>query len=206
MKIVRPSVKLEWITPGALQVIEGAGRVCYKSEDKITADSAEDFVRRIIARGHEAVIEHACASFRIVTDRGITHEIVRHRLASYCQESTRYCNYAGEKFGREISVIEPTGLEQGQHEAWRAGCEAAEVAYFQMLERGAPPQIARSVLPTCLKTEIIMTCNFREWRHFLKLRLGKGAHPQVIEVAEQIREILIRECKSVFGDLARHEK
>lgn len=201
MRIVKPSAILEWITPEPLRIIEAAGRVCYKSEDKITGGSAEDFVRRIVARGHEAVIEHASASFRIVTDRGITHEIVRHRLASYCQESTRYCNYAGERFGQEISVIEPPGMDAAQRAAWAAGCEAAEAAYFKMLEAGAPPQIARSVLPTCLKTEIVMTANFREWRHFLRLRLASGAHPQVIEVSRLIRSILLQECPAVFGDL-----
>lgn len=200
MKIVKPEAALEWITPDALKVIESAGRVCYKSEDKITGDSAAEFVRRIIARGHEAVIEHATASFRIVTDRGITHEIVRHRLASYCQESTRYCNYAGERFGQEISVLEPPGMNDAQRAAWVAGCEAAERAYFQMLQAGATPQIARAVLPTCLKTEIVMTANFREWRHFLRLRLGKGAHPQVIEVARLIRDVLVAACPPVFQD------
>ena len=202
MRIVKPSAILEWITPGALQIIEAAGRICYKSEDKITTDSAEDFVRKIVARGHEAVIEHASASFRIVTDRGISHEIVRHRIASYCQESTRYCNYANTRFGREISVIEPPKMDERQREAWLYGCEAAEEAYFRMLEAGATPQIARAVLPTCLKTELIMTANFREWRHFLKLRLAAGAHPQVVEVAGLIRAVLLAECPAVFGDLA----
>jgi len=201
MRIVEPSAELVWITPDALRVIEGAGRICYKSEDKIAAGTAEQFVKQILARGHEAVIEHASASFRIVTDRGITHEIVRHRIASYCQESTRYCNYGKEKFGNEISVIRPPKLNDAQEAAWRIGCEAAEKQYFAMLEAGATPQIARSVLPTCLKTELIMTANFREWRHFLKLRLGAGAHPQVIEVAQLIRAALVEACPAVFFDL-----
>ena len=178
MQIVKAGAVLEWITPNPLQVIEAAGRVCYKSEDQIKADSAAEFVEKIIGRGHEAVIEHASASFRIVTDRGITHEIVRHRLASYCQESTRYCNYAGERFGGEISVIMPPMLEVPSYaySAWRRSCLAAEKAYFEMLELGCPPQIARSVLPTCLKTEIVMTANFREWRHFLRMRVANLSH------------------------------
>ncbi len=201
MQIIKPDAILEWITPNALQILEKAGRVCYKSEDKITEDSAENFVGRIISRGHEAVIEHASASFRIITDRGITHEIVRHRIASYCQESTRYCNYAGDKFGQEISVIEPPKMTEEQRKSWVKGCEEAEKAYFQMLKDGSTPQIARSVLPTCLKTELIMTANFREWRHFLRLRLSSGAHPQVIEVAEIIKNILQKECPAVFKDI-----
>lgn len=200
MRIVEPSAELLWITPNAAQIIELAGRTCYKSEDRITDDSAATFVRMLIERGHEAVIEHACASFRIITDRGITHEIVRHRIASYAQESTRYCNYGKEKFGREIAVIQPPDLTPDAEAAWRASCESAEAAYFQMLDAGATPQMARAVLPTCLKTEIVMTANFREWRHYLTLRLAKAAHPQIIEVSRQIRDCLVRECPQVFGE------
>ncbi|MBN2712497.1 MAG: FAD-dependent thymidylate synthase [Planctomycetes bacterium] len=201
MQIVKPSVELLWITPDALQVIELAGRTCYKSEENITEDSAAKFVKMLISRNHDAVIEHASASFRIVTDRGITHEIVRHRVASYAQESTRYCNYSKEKFGNEISVIKPPSMTPLQEHEWKKACEEAERAYFEMLNSGASPQIARSVLPTCLKTEIVMTANFREWRHYLKLRTASGAHPQIIEVSNMIREVLMRACAPVFEDL-----
>ncbi len=201
MKIVEPTVNLEWITPDALKVLEGAGRICYKSESNITDSSAPSFVQKIIERGHEAVIEHASASFKIITDRGITHEIVRHRIASFCQESTRYCNYSNEKFDNEIAVIEPPKMNEASRNAWIRACETAEKEYFIMLESGATPQIARSILPTCLKSEIIMTCNFREWRHFLKLRLAKGAHPQIIQIAQMIKEILISKYPEVFSDL-----
>lgn len=200
MQIVKPAVELEWITPNALQIIERAGRICYKSEANIQDDSATDFVRKILSRGHHAVIEHAVASFRIITDRGITHEIVRHRLASYCQESTRYCNYAAEKFSQQISVIEPPDLNEQQYKTWFSSCEAAEKQYFAMLANGATPQIARAVLPTCLKTELIMTANFREWRHFLSLRLASGAHPQVREIAQMIAQKLAQECAIIFGE------
>lgn len=201
MQILEPSIELEWITPEPLKAIERAGRVCYKSEDRIGADTAETFVRGIVKRGHEAVIEHASASFRIVTDRGISHEIVRHRVASYCQESTRYCNYGKEKFGNQIAVIRPPDLTAEQERAWQAAMEAAEKAYFALLSADVSPQIARSVLPTCLKTELIMTANFREWRHFLKLRLPPAAHPQVRRVAGMIHQVLLDECPAVFDDL-----
>lgn len=201
MRIVEPSVELVWITPGALSVIEAAGRVCYKSEDKISETSAARFVRAIVQRGHEAVIEHASASFRIVTDRGVTHEIVRHRIASYCQESTRYCNYAQDKFGHEIAVIRPSDMTENEAQAWREGCEAAERAYFAMLAVGSKPQIARAVLPTCLKTEIVMTANFREWRHFLNLRLAGAAHPQMIDLAARIHALLKDACPPVFEEI-----
>jgi thymidylate synthase (FAD) len=177
VKIVPPSVALEWMTPNPLAAIEMAGRTCYQSEP---AGDSEGFVRKILARGHESVIEHAVASFRVVTDRGVTHEMVRHRLASYSQESTRYCAYPGE-----LTVIEPPNLGDA-YAAWRGGVEAASCAYDTMLARGMPPQIARSVLPNCLKTEIVMTANFREWRHFLRLRGSAAAHPQIRQIARMI--------------------
>jgi len=202
MREIEPAVELLWITPNALRIIEAAGRTCYKSEDKIADGTAPDFVRRLLARGHESVIEHATASFRIITDRGISHEIVRHRLASYSQESTRYCNYAREKFGGEIAVIRPPGMTIEQEAHWRRACEEAERAYFALLAAGATPQIARAVLPTCLKTELVMTATFREWRHFIRLRAAPAAHPQMAAIAERIHQILLRECPEVFEDLS----
>ena len=187
MKIIRPSVEL--IDPPSyvelLHKVEIAGRVCYKSENKIAEGTAEKFVRGIIKRGHEAVIEHGSLSVRFVCDRGVTHEIVRHRLASYCQESTRYCNYSNEQFGAEITVIEPLYLEPATfcYNLWRDAMQNAEDTYFALLNEGLTPQEARAVLPNSLKTEIIMTANLREWRHFCKLRASKAAHPQMREVA-----------------------
>ncbi len=201
MKIIKPSVELLWITPDSELQIEAAGRTCYKSEDKITADSAFKFVEQMRKRGHHAMIEHAVASFRIVTDRGITHEIVRHRLASYAQESTRYCNYTGDKFGKECSFIEPPGLNSEQLGFWKSGCRAAEDSYFLLLEAGCSPQIARAVLPNCLKTEIVMMAHLREWRHFIKLRGARAAHPQIRPVARDILWHLMQHAPSIFNDL-----
>ena len=201
MKIVPQSAELLFITPNAAQFIEKAGRVCYKSEDKITPTSASAFIKMLIhEKGHESVIEHAHATFRVVCDRGVSHEIVRHRIASYSQESTRYCNYAREKFGAEITVIEPPGLPPALREEWFCSMRAIEQLYVEMIEQKVSPQIARSVLPTCLKTEIVITYNFREWRHFLRLRTSKAAHPQMREVADTIRRILVEQCPEVFGD------
>jgi len=201
MKIVKPSVELLWITPNPEQQIETAGRTCYKSEDKITADSAAEFSRKLRKSGHHAMIEHAVASFKIVTDKGITHEIVRHRLASYAQESTRYCNYSGEKFGNECSFIEPPGLTTFQRSIWIPACQYAETRYFALLNTGCSPQIARSVLPHCLKTEIVMMCNFREWRHFITLRGSKAAHPQIRPIAMAIWWALNQFAPSIFEDI-----
>lgn len=187
MKIINANV--EFITPvdGAaiLKRLEQCGRVCYKSEAKITDTSAPAFVAGIIKRGHEAVLEHCSFTVKFICDRGVSHELVRHRLASYCQESTRYCNYSKEGFGSEITVIEPCFWEPFSRPwvIWRDGCEVAEESYFLLLEQGATPQEARSVLPNSLKTEVVMTANIREWRHFLKLRCSPAAHPQMREVA-----------------------
>nr|DAT47611.1 MAG TPA: Thymidylate synthase complementing protein [Caudoviricetes sp.] len=187
MKIINADV--EFITPidGAaiLKRLEQCGRVCYKSEAKITDTSAPAFVAGIIKRGHEAVLEHCSFTVKFICDRGVSHEIVRHRMASYCQESTRYCNYSKEGFGSEITVIEPCFWKTFSRHwvLWRDGCEAAEESYFLLLEQGATPQEARSVLPNSLKTEVVMTANIREWRHFLKLRCSPAAHPQMREVA-----------------------
>lgn len=201
MKILNQSVTLLWITEAPERQIEAAGRTCYKSEDKITGDSARDFTRKMRASGHHAMLEHSVASFRIVTDRGITHEIVRHRLASYAQESTRYCNYSKEKFGRECTFIEPPGLTMDQRDMWENSCLGAEESYFKMLDAGCPPQIARAVLPNCLKTEIVMTANLREWRHFIRLRGSKAAHPQIRPIATAVWMELVKRAPGVFEDL-----
>ena len=198
MKIIEPKVELVNAPDYAtlLSTVEQAGRTCYKSEDKITDGSAEKFVRNILKRGHEAVIEHASLTVRFTCDRGVSHEIVRHRLAAYCQESTRYCNYANDQFGGEITVIEPYFFGEGTsaYAMWKRSCERAETAYFDLLNEGCTPQEARSVLPNSLKTELVMTADLREWRHFLKLRTAPAAHPQMREVAL----LLLRELKDRY--------
>jgi len=196
MQIIQQSAELLGNIDGVemLRHIERCGRVCYKSEWRITEDSYAAFVGKIIANGHEAVLEHASLTVRVVCDRGVSHEIVRHRLASYCQESTRYVGY------NDIEVICPQGLSAGQHAAWEAAMLACEAAYKQMRQQGCAPQIARSVLPNALKTELTMTANLREWRHFFKLRLALGAHPQMREVAAMILEELRAKIPIVFDE------
>lgn len=186
MKIVSPDFEVLSLVDGRaiLRDIERCGRVCYKSEDKITETSAQAFVGNIIQRGHEAVLEHTSVTVKFTVDRGVSHEIIRHRLAAYCQESTRYCNYSKNGFGGEITVIKPLYLDEGTRAfaCWRGACETAESAYFSLLEWGCSPQEARAVLPNSLKTEVVMTANLREWRHFFKLRTAPAAHPQMREV------------------------
>lgn len=205
MKIIKPSV--EWITPISgdviLKHIEECGRVCYKSEDKITDDSAPKFIARIIDSGHEGVVEHFSFTLKFICDRGVSHELVRHRLASYCQESTRYCNYAKGKFGGEITVIEPCYLEKESlaYKLWAAACMDAEDTYMLLLEEGLTAQEARAVLPISLKTEVVMTANLREWRHFFELRCAPAAHPQMREVANMALAMCREKIPVVFDDL-----
>jgi len=199
MRIVEQSVELLWATNRPEEQIERAGRTCYKSENRITNDSAGAFVRRMRARGHFAMIEHAVASFKIVTDRGISHEIVRHRIASYAQESTRYCNYGKDKFGNQITVIQPMGLNPYEEIGWRTLIEAVERTYLTWIQNGVKPEHARSILPTCTKTEIVMTANLREWIHFIELRTSKAAHPQIQEIARLIQAELILYAPNIFG-------
>ena len=205
MKIIKPDV--QFITPidGAviLRRLEECGRVCYKSEGKITDDSAPKFVAGIIKRGHEAVLEHCSFTVKFICDRGVSPELVRHRMASYCQESTRYCNYSKAQFGCEITVIEPgflTGDTTG-YAIWKQAMADAELAYFSLLEWGCTPQEARAVLPNSLKTEVVMTANIREWRHFLRLRTAAGAHPQMREVALILLDKVHRLIPVCFDDI-----
>lgn len=205
MKIIKPDVEL--ITPidgnVILKRIEECGRVCYKSEDKITDDSAVKFVQNIIKRGHEAVLEHCSFTLKFICDRGVSHEIVRHRIAAYCQESTRYCNYSKDGFGNEITVIEPCFLNKTDpaYGHWYNACQKAEEEYFNMLAAGCSPQEARSVLPNSLKTEVVMTANLREWRHFFKLRCSPAAHPQMREVAINALNKVKERVPVIFDDI-----
>lgn len=206
MKIIKAGFEILGEPDGAeiLKRIELAGRVCYKSEDKIEDGSAERFVCSLIQRGHESVLEHEKLSVRFICDRGVSHELVRHRLASYSQESTRYCNYSKDGFGGEITVIEPAFFGrpwERKYHIWMLCCKQAEQTYFELLSMGATPQEARSVLPNSLKTEVVMTADLREWRHILRLRTDKAAHPQMREVMVPLLAELKERIPAVFDDI-----
>lgn len=195
-----------------LRRIEEAGRTCYKSEDKITEASAVPFVRRILKSGHESVIEHESLSVRFICDRGVTHEIVRHRLAAFSQESTRYCNYSGgvtfviPQWAEDIEPGKyykvPVGfkMEPGSFE-WFTLMLSLEKSYDYLLKKDWSPQQARSVLPNSLKTEIVMTANIREWRHVLRLRTSKAAHPQMQELMQPLFSELKSKLPVFFEDI-----
>ena len=207
MKIIEPSFRwLDGKLPDGhaiLANIATAGRVCYQSEPT-TSDAL--FVLKIIERGHESVLEHEKISVRIICDRGVSHELVRHRIASYSQESTRYCNYSKDKFGNELTFIRPPWVNPGGSFDWASGrwyaaMGSAEEAYFDLLQDGWTPEQARSVLPNSLKTEVVMTANLREWRHFFRLRCAPASHPQM----RQIANLMLAEFKNavpvIFDDL-----
>jgi len=191
-----------------LQHIERIGRICYKSEDKILEDgsSAQKFVRGLIKRGHEAMLEHSTLSVLFTVDRGVTHELVRHRLMSFAQESTRYCNYANGKFGGEVTFVRPPffNADSVEFARWETTCTWAEKVYMELLERGASPQEARTILPNSTKADIVLTGNYREWRHFLWLRaadLTGPAHPQMHEVTQPLLTELHNRIPVVFDDI-----
>ena len=184
-----------------LKHVEKCGRICYLSEPKDPEGSTDKFIRMLIKNGRESPLEHGGCTFKIVTDRAISQEVVRHRLASYSQESKRYCNYANGKFSREITVIESSGLAENEAREWLDAMEHLERTYLLMIDSGVKPEKARDVLPLCLKTELMMTANFREWRHFLKLRGSRMAHPGIRKIAKQIYKVFQRAIPVLVEDI-----
>lgn len=205
MKIIAPYHEIISKIDGAemLRNIELCGRVCYKSEDRITDGSAEKFVGMILKSGHESVLEHEKITVRFVCDRGVTHEIVRHRIASYSQESTRYCNYSKDKFGGEITFIRPCFWAEDDEKfaLWKETMQSIEDSYVKLISLGAKPEEARSILPNSVKTEIMVTMDLREWRHFFKLRTAERAHPQIREVAIPLLNELKGLVPVIFDDI-----
>lgn len=209
MKIVSPSYEIIDHND-LLRNIELGGRVCYKSEDKMTNEPNEKLLEKWKSMAHFSVFEHGVITVKFITDRGVTHELVRHRLAAFSQESTRYCNYSKDKFSNEITVIDPRGsfwrnkdstVEDPRYATWVHSMEMSEKLYFDLLNAGATPQEARSVLPNSLKTEIQVTANVREWRHILTLRTDKTAHPQMRELMIPLLKEFAERWPVLFADV-----
>lgn len=209
MNIIKPSYVIEQeLNEGEmLKAIERAGRTCYKSENLVSEESAKKFVTNILKLGHESVIEHEKITVRVICDRGVSHEIVRHRIASYSQESTRYCNYCNDRFDNELTFIEPCFFSSDSEEdiknkkIWLDTMAMIEKNYNMLIENGAKPEEARAILPNSLKTEIVVTMNLRAWRHFFKLRADKSAHPQIREIANMILDEFKEKLPTIFGDI-----
>lgn len=193
-----------------LMDIEQAARTCYRSEDRILdqAESAKKLVKRLITSGHEAMLEHGIISVRFTCDRGISHELVRHRMASFAQESTRYCNYSKDKFHNECTFIEPPFYQNNTYarEIWYSLCMCAEGSYKELLNQGFTPEQARGVLPNSLATRIVVTANYREWRHILKLRTAPDAHPQMRELMIPLLKELKERLPIIFDDILPEEE
>ena len=209
-RIIKPDLDDPDVYWDILQDVTKSGRIAYAdsfSTDEISDIKAEEFVRRLIRDGHESVLEHINMRVLFTVDRGISHELVRHRLASFTQSSTRYCNYSKDKFGNEITVIRPCYLDDnasGKFNTWSRCMVDCENAYFMLLQQGCTPQEARAVLPNSLKTEVMMTANLREWRHILSLRAAGSTgkpHPQMLEVMVPLLNELKLKMPAVFEDI-----
>lgn len=203
MKIVQPSFEILASTPNMELLIERGIRTAYKSEDRIEEGSAAKIISHVKSLKHESTLEHGVISVKFITDRGVTHELVRHRIASFTQESTRYCNYGKGKFGSEITVIEPFFFDKMSHAymRWKDICTATEKVYLDLLDVGCKPQEARSVLPNSLKTEIVVTANVREWRKIMELRTSKEAHPQIRQIMCPLLAVMRERWPTLFDDV-----
>lgn len=212
MKLTRQSVRVLSASKSALQLVEFAGRKCYKSESKITENSYIEFVENLIKNGHYSVLEHASISFEIVTDRGIMAELTRHRHCSFSVQSTRFVNLA--KAGVEFIIPTWMNVEEGEYNtpiqsedvvlnSWINHLIACENTYKSLIYSGWKPQQARSVLPNSLKTELVMTCNLAQLRHVLSERLTEKAHPQMIELMGLLLDSVKSEFYPVFEDFKK---
>jgi len=205
MRIINPSFEILDNVNGSeiLKKLEVCGRVCYKSEDQITDKSSEKFVEMLIKRGHLSVLEHEKITVKVICDRGISHELVRHRIASYSQESSRYVNHAK----KEITFIKPFFFLENtfQFDCWIQQMQYAETAYMELIKAGAKPEQARSILPNSLKTEIVITMNLRSWRHFFALRTHKTAHSQMREITIPMLAEFRKLVPIIFENLDMYE-
>lgn len=200
-EVVEHSVELVEYTPMAALQVTKAARTCYRSEKPMAISEANDFVKMLIRKGHESPLEFAHIMLRITTSRDITHELVRHRLASYAQESTRYVRYKnGVQKVRPVEIKEylEDGTPNPAYLVWLDGCRAAEKAYIELLRITHRPELARTVLPGSTRTTIVMQMNMREFRHFLRLRMASAAHPDMRYVAGLCRDAAEQNDLGVF--------
>lgn len=213
MILVKPyAIILNISHPNPVRFTNLSGRLCYKSDTPDSPEAQEKFILERIKNGHESILEHVSVTVKVVCDRGVSHELVRHRLCSFSQESTRYCNY--KKLGIAFIIPGWTGIAEGIYEdgqsvlfyndnelKWLSAMRYAQQFYNELLNDGWTPQQARSVLPNSLKTELIMTTNLREWRHIFSLRCDKSAHPQMREIMLPLLNDFHEAMPSFFSEL-----
>lgn len=209
MKVVESNVEIVNFNIDGISIlkhIESLGRIAFKSEDKISDTSYIKFIQTILNKKHLSVLEHASISVIITCDRGISHELVRHRIASYTESSTRYCNFSNDKFGNEITCIMPSFLSRNnvnheEIEEWYLAMQNAEKSYFKLINLGKKPQDARSVLPNSLKTDIAITTNLREWKYIMTLRSQPDCHPDMIVIMNMLIKKMKEYIPLVFDDI-----
>lgn len=211
MQIVKPSWNFTQDFDGIdiLRHIEYIGRTCYKSHDlneELDIEKTKRFIKNIITRNHESVLEHQSISIEIITDRAIMAEITRHRMASFAIESQRFCNYSKDKYNKEVTFVLPSflnGVDENsdKYKLWKYSCTEAEQYYLKLLETGCKPEEARSVLPNSTKTHIQITANLREWRHIFKLRTSAAAHPDMRILMRDILQSFQTNIPIIFDDI-----
>lgn len=205
VKVVEPSMEI-W-TPldnnYIMRFLERCARNCYKSEGMINDDSAERMIRKLIELKHDAMLEHYSITVKMTCDLGCYKDITRHRHASFAIESTRWCNYAKDKFGSEISVVRPINMEVGSdiYNAWLKNCEDMEKSYLDVMSKGGTVDQGRMILNQSTKADVIMTCNIREWRHVLRLRCEKSVHPTVQNIMRMILIEFKKHLPVLFEDI-----
>ena len=206
MKLIDPSIEILSPIDGKaiMKLLEKAGRTCYKSEDLITDNSCDKFVGAILSKHHESVIEHVSITVKFIGSRSMSHQLVRHRIASYSQESQRYCNYTRNKFGGDIIFIKPIkydGWDFNTQGLFDGALSIAETHYQELIAAGLQAQDARDVLPNACKTEVVATMNLRSWRHFFKMRTDVHAQDEIRFLANQLLAEFKKELPIIFGDL-----
>ena len=200
MKIIKPKIYVENIDGiKVMKRIERACRTCYRSEGSIDDESYKRLIKNCINRGHESVLEHEKVTIRMICDIGVYKDLTRHRFGSFSIESTRYCNYGKDKFENEIKFIEPVNIDKTSelYKDWYRTVDFIEQEYVRMSRMGATPDQMRMILPHSTAAEVTMTANIREWRHILKLRASKMAHPAI----QQLMIPLLLHFKTIMPEL-----
>lgn len=208
MKLVEPWVKVEQFDgQKIMKRIERACRTCYRSEGNITEDSYKKLLKNCLTRGHESVLEHEKITVRIYNDIGSYKDLTRHRFASFSVESTRYCSYDKDKYGNQISVINPVYIEDKEvYETWKKTIEEMEKGYMKLKELGATTDMCRNLLPHSTAAEYTMTANIREWKHIFSLRANNHVHPAIRQVMIPLLKYFKEQMPDIFDDVPYDEE